>query len=220
MAEQRIAIFDLDGTLSRRDTFVEFLLFCLRKKPQRLVCLPALIVWLVAHKAGFRSNHWLKARYLRSVAGGLEQGELSVLADQFVDLTLAKNIKHPALQELSRLRSEGYVLVLATASFGFYVYTLAEQLGFDEVLCSEAQFDGQSRLTGNISGKNCIGTEKARRIKLLADERGWGKLELGYSDSRVDLPMLEMVDTALIVDPSRRTAKVANERGYSILNWR
>lgn len=220
MAEQRIAIFDLDGTLSRRDTYVDFLLFCLRKNPKRLACLPALFVWLVAHKAGLRSNHWLKARYLASVAGGIGQGELSAMADQFVDLTLAKNIKRPALQELSQLRSEGYVLVLATASFGFYVHTLAERLNFDEVLCSEAEFDAHARLTGAISGNNCIGTEKARRIKALAAEKGWGGLELGYSDSRVDLPMLELVDTALVVDPSRRTAKIANERGYSILRWR
>ena len=216
----RIAIFDLDGTVTRYDTYVDFLLYCLRQKPLRLLTLPALTSYLLVHKAGFKSNHWLKARYLEAVAGGMTRTELEDLCKLFVARTLAKNIKQPALDELSRLRGEGYTLVLATASFGFYVRSLATELGFDEVLCTEALFDDTDKLTGKLDGENCIGSEKARRISVLSSERGWADIELGYSDSKVDLPMLEMVGRALVIDPKPATEKVAASKGFEVLRWR
>ena len=216
----RVAVFDLDGTVTRRDTYVDFLLYTLAKRPARLVCLPALAWYLLVHKLGMQSNHWLKARYLGAVAGGLSKGQLAEICENFVSRTRAKNIKQPALDELARLRHEGYVLVLATASFGFYVRNLSAALKFDEVLCTEALFDDNDELTGELDGKNCIGVEKARRIAVLLSERGWSKVELGYSDSKVDLPMLEMADRALVVDPSVSTQKVAVEKGFEILWWR
>ena len=220
MATTRVAIFDLDGTVTRHDTYVDFLLFCLRRRPLRLLTLPALASYLLVHKAGLRSNHWLKARYLGAVAGGMDRADLEVLCKLFVSRTLTNNVKQPALNELSRLRAEGYLLVLATASFGFYVRSLAAELGFDEVLCTEAVFDGNDRLTGKLDGENCIGAEKARRISTLSSERQWADIELGYSDSKVDLPMLEMVGRALVIDPKAATEKVAAEKGYEVLHWR
>ena len=216
----RIAIFDLDGTITRSDTYIDFLLYCLRRKPSRLLCLPSLVVYLFVHKLGLRSNHWLKAKYLGAVAGGVSRSQLAQYSEQFVVSTMAKNVKSPALDELTRLREEGYLLVLATASFGFYVRNLADQLGFDEVLCTEALFDSEDKLTGELDGKNCIGSEKANRIKVLMQERGWDTVELGYSDSLVDIPMLEMVRTALVIDPKAATANIAADKGFAILRWR
>ena len=220
MSVTRVAVFDLDGTVTRHDTYVDFLLYCLRRKPARLLTLPALACYLIVHKTGMRSNHWLKARYLGAVVGGMARVDLDDLCARFVGRTLAKNIKQPALDELSRLRGEGYILVLATASFGFYVRDLAAELGFDEVLCTEAEFDNNQKLSGKLDGENCIGAEKARRINVLSSERGWADIELGYSDSKVDLPMLEMVGRALVVDPKAATEKVAAEKGYEVLRWR
>lgn len=220
MSEARIAVFDLDGTVTRTDTYVDFLLFCLRKKPARLICLPALTAYLLVHKAGFRSNHWLKARYLGAVAGGMPRAQLDTTCEEFVRRTMQSNVKQLALKELSRLREEGFILVLATASFGFYVHSLAEALGFDEVLCTEARFDDDDRLTGVLDGENCIGEEKARRIQNLLADRQWGRVDVGYSDSKVDLPMLEMAGQALVIDPRPSTAKIAGVKGYKVLHWR
>jgi len=220
MAAVRVAIFDLDGTVTRRDTYVDFLLYTLGKRPARIIFLPMLAWYLVVHKTGIRSNHWLKARYLGAVAGGLSKAQLAEICGQFVGRTMASNVKQPALDELARLRSEGYKLVLATASFGFYVRSLSVELQFDEVLCTEARFDGDDKLTGELDGKNCIGAEKANRITALLIERGWGEAELGYSDSKVDLPMLELVSRALVVDPSAATEKVAAEKEFEVLRWR
>jgi len=75
-------------------------------------------------------------------------------------------------------------------------------------------------LTGKLDGKNCIGPEKASRIRELMKDRAWDTIELGYSDSKVDMPMLEMVGTPLVIDPKAATAKIAADKGFAVLRWR
>ncbi len=219
-SEPKIAVFDLDGTITAKDTYVDFLLHCLTRRPLRMFRGPELIVCLLLYKAGLRSNHWLKARYLGAIAGGLGGKKFQKLCDEFCQKTLACNIKPKALAELSRLRSEGYVLVLATASFSFYVNGLFDALNMDHLLCSDAMVDDQGRITGSLNGQNCIGAEKARRLQALCDEKQWESITCAYSDDIVDLPLFEMANEAYVVDPGKATDAKAKSLGYVILDWR
>lgn len=215
-----VAVFDLDGTITRRDTYVHFLLFCLRCKPVRLLKSPMLVVYFCMYKSRMRSNHWLKARFLRLVIGGTGEQELTRLATRFCNLTMQSNIKKDALDEILRLRDSGYKIVLATASFGFYVEEIAKALSVDELLCTTAQVDHAGRLTGEIEGLNCIGEEKARRLEILKSQKGWNSIARAYSDDMVDLPLWKMAKVALVVDPKPATEVVAGQYEYPILLWK
>lgn len=216
----RIAVFDLDGTITRKDTYVDFLVFCLKKRPSRILCGGALVVYLLFHKAGYRSNHWLKAKFLGTVAGGLGGYKLEEICREFCIRTAAKNFKPSALAELNQLREDGFQLVLATASFDFYVHGLFELLNMDHLLCSKAQLDSNGKLTGALDGRNCIGAEKANRLRDLCAEQGWPKIERAYSDDIVDLPLFQMAEKALVVDPKPATESQADGLGYEVINWR
>jgi len=200
--ECRIAVFDLDGTITRKDTYVDFLVFCLMKRPWRLLRGGALLVYLIAYKTGLRSNHWLKAKYLGTVAG------------------VQRNFKPEALAELKRLKEQGFQLVLATASFDFYVSGLFAALNMDFLLCTKAALDDTGSLTGALDGKNCIGDEKANRVRQMCAEKSWPSIERAYSDDIVDLPLFQMARVALVVDPRPLTESRAGALGYQILNWR
>lgn len=216
----KIAVFDLDGTITYRDTYVDFLLFCFRKRPLRVLRGGELIVYLLMYKAGYRSNHWLKSKYLGTIAGGLGGAELEGICEEFCLNTVKRNFKPKALAELNSLKKRGYTLVLATASFGFYVERLYSELKMDHLLCSNAKLDSRGRLTGDIEGKNCIGSEKADRLQALCNTLSWDNISLAYSDDIVDLPLFEMADKAFLVDPAGKTAARAEQLGYPILNWR
>lgn len=220
MGETSVAVFDLDGTITRRDTYVQFLLFCLRSMPQRLLRIPLLVVYLIIHKVGLRSNHWLKAIYLRTVVGGVGGARLEDLCEKFYQSTMANNIKQGALAELAELRGKGYKIVIATASFDFYVYKVANALLADEVLCTVAELDKKGCVTGNIAGRNCLGEEKASQVMQLISSRGWSGVNRAYSDDKVDLPLLNMAEIALVVDPKPATEMVAGKLGYKILRWK
>ena len=91
MSHRPVAVFDLDGTITYKDTYVDFLIYCLRKRPQRIFRGGALLAYLCAYKCRLRSNHWLKARYLGAIAGGLGGVQLDKLCAEFSELTL-KNL--------------------------------------------------------------------------------------------------------------------------------
>lgn len=218
--EELVAVFDLDGTISKYDTYLLFLFFCLCAMPARLLRSPLLVVYYLMFKAGFRSNHWLKARFLRLVAGGVGRQKLEDLSARFHVRTMQKNIKQGALDELEILRGQGYKIVIATASFSFYVSKIAESLAADELLCTVAEVDSDGCLTGHIQGKNCIGKEKARRVLELLESRGWAHLHRAYSDDKVDFPLLKLARVAYVIDPKPATEIVAGEVGYQILRWK
>lgn len=218
--DQLVAVFDLDGTITKHDTYVHFLLFCLGSMPVRLLKSPMLVVYLLMHKAGLRTNHWLKARFLGLVVGGVDDKKLEKLSQKFHDRTLQSNIKQAAIEEITCLKQQGYKVIIATASFSFYVSKIAESLCADELLCTTAEVDRHGRLTGAIAGLNCIGEEKARRVERLLAAKGWPGVQRAYSDHRVDLPLLKMSKKALVVDPKPATEAVAARHGYQILHWR
>jgi len=215
----KVAVFDLDGTITYKDTYVDFLLFCLRKQPLRILRAPALACYVVVYKAGLRTNHWLKVRFLRTVAGGLGGQRLEDLCSEFSQNTIKNNFKPQALAELQRLRESGYALVLATASFDFYVSRLFDALSMDYLVCTVAKRDRAGRITGEIDGKNCIGKEKAERLRILCNEQYWSSIDRAYSDDIVDRPLFELASVALVVDPKPKTEKLASGLGYQLLSW-
>ncbi len=217
--DRKVAVFDLDGTITYRDTYVDFLLFCLKKRPARLLRSGALVAYYCAYKTGLKSNHWLKAKFLGTIAGGLGGERLDVLCEAFAAQTVKNNIKPQALQELKKLKQQGYVLVLATASFEFYVSLLFKSLDMDHLLCTKALFDNTG-ITGALDGKNCIGAEKARQVESLLSRFQLKCVDRAYSDDKVDLPLFKMAKVALVIDPKPATALVAGDEGYQILKWR
>ncbi len=218
--EIKIAVFDLDGTITCKDTYVDFLIFCLLNRPSRIFCGGALVFYLLVHKAGLRSNHWLKAKFLGTVAGGLGGEKLEKICVEFCARTVKNNFKAEALSELNRLKEQGFLLVLATASFDFYVNRLFTALNMDYLLCTRAALDSTGMLTGALDGRNCIGAEKARRLQQLCEANNWQSIQLAYSDDIVDLPLFQMADKALVVDPKPLTDSRAVALGYQILIWR
>ena len=219
VGQQKIAVFDLDGTITYKDTYVAFLLLCLKKRPLRVLRGGELVFYLLVHKAGLRTNHWLKAKYLGTVAGGLGGTQLDDIVEEFCVATIEKNIKPLALAEMDKLRSQGYTLVLATASFGFYVERLFRSLNMDYLLCSKAMLDTDGKITGDLDGKNCIGDEKASRLKALMMDQKWNSIARAYSDDLVDLPLFKMADMPLVVDPAGTSAVKAKALEFTVLNW-
>jgi HAD superfamily hydrolase (TIGR01490 family) len=77
------------------------------------------------------------------------------------------------------------------------------------------------RWTGRLAGEHLSGARKAHAVSRLVREYG---LELessyAYGDQLADLPMLEVVGNPMAVNPSAGLRRVAEQRGWQILEWR
>ena len=212
------AVFDLDKTVTRRDTWLAFLFFALLRNPARLMRAAWLPFAVAAHLAGFRSNAWLKEKFLAAVFGGNSRACMEELAARFTQKLLSTGIRVDAATALAAHKKQGHYLVCATASFDIYVVPLAQQLGFDAVVCTEAGWDARSCLSGKIEGENCYGQAKFARVAALFPKNG--RSVTAYSDHHTDLPLLMWADEAYAVNPTQRLREAAAERGIAVLSWR
>src|SRR5436190_8596563 len=122
-----IAIFDLDGTITHRDTLFPLVVRHLAwPRPWWLLRLlkvvPATIRFAFDHDRAA-----LKQSLLRATLRGTPRAELQSAAVNFVADTIAKRCFADALVTIRRHRDAGHYLVLMSASVDFYVPEFGRQ---------------------------------------------------------------------------------------------
>lgn len=214
-----VSVFDLDGTLTRRDTYLAYLLGYLRRTPRRWSRVPSLAVAVCLFYAGFKDNTWLKTTFLAAVLGGLGRDQLGPWTDAFVSRLTAKGLRPRGLAKLQERRASGDVLVLASASPDLYVEPLARRLGFDHTICTRLGWSAERRLTGRLEGGNCHGLEKKRRVESWRRTAGIeGPLRV-YTDHHADLPLLLIADHPRAICPTAGLRREAERKAIPIERW-
>lgn len=213
------AVFDLDHTLTRRDTYLAFLVLALRKRPVRLAYCLHLPFAVLAYWTRLRNNTWLKEKFLAAILQGATRTQISQWAEEFTDSLVRSGLRARARNIIESHKSADVLLVMATASFDFYVTRLANRLGFQSVISTESAWDQDDRLEGRLKSGNCYGSAKiARLAEFFGDNRTDWKIT-AYSDHHKDAPMLEWADIAIAVNPTRQLLKIARTRNYDIQDW-
>ena len=213
------AVFDLDKTITRRATYVPFLLSVARHDLRKLLYAAPIASAGLAYKLGLISRGRVKEIMLSSILGRTSRAEVAAYAEAFVAACVARGLRPGALRAIAEHRAQGHNLILATASFDFYVDPLGRELGFDTVVATRSAWDTGGRLLGRINGENCYGAEKLRRLEeALPDLRSTYRV-VAYSDSHVDLPLLRWAHKGVAVNPSRRLRRRARSGGLDVVDW-
>ena len=217
------AVYDLDGTITRADTFVPFLFGFLVRNPWRIfrcILLPlhALVFW-----SGLRGNSWAKQKFLTVVCGGASRQALADYSAEFAALVVKLGLLPGAVASMEAHRARGDRLVLITASLDLYVDAIARHLGFDGVIASKAAWrtagDLAETLDGRLDGENCYGANKVERLRsFLANDNSNARI-IAYSDHASDLPLLAFADAGYVVNPKPVMRKLAQAHGLPVLNW-
>jgi len=211
-----IAIFDLDGTITRHDTLFPLVLRWLARRPWQLARL--LLVLPAALRFVFdRDRAALKQSLLRATMRGTPRAALAEFSRAFVRDKIARGSFQDALSTVRRHREAGHHLVLMSASVDFYVPEFARQLEFDQVISTEVRWNGD-RLDGTLSSPNRRGDEKARCLRALLDTRP-GEDTFAYGNSASDLPHLRLVRHGMLVNGSLAARREAAELGVACVDW-
>jgi HAD superfamily hydrolase (TIGR01490 family) len=216
---QTVVVFDLDGTITRHDTYLQYLIGYLQYKPSRLLATFALPVDLCRFALGAVDNAYVKARFLQAILAGNSRSELRVWTETFLHTLCQRGLRPGALARIAQHRTQGDRLILATASFDFYVQPLARRLGFDEVICTQSLWNTDDRLLGGLNGPNCYGAVKLQRLYELLGTDVRDVSLLAYSDHHADLPLLTAATRAVAVNPTRKLQAAAAVYGFAIEHW-
>lgn len=216
-AARGLAVFDLDGTITRHDTLMPYLLGFLRTHAARSPGLLRVVPTLV--RFGLRrANHGdVKSALIHGTLGGCTRAQLAAWTARFVPHLIAHGVWPEALACLARHRAHGDVLALMSASVDLYVPAIAQALGFAEVLCTPLRWRGE-HLDGALAGPNCRGAEKARRLKELR-LRYPGLKVTAYGNAASDLGHLCLADHGVLVNGNWRTRQSAKGLSLSCLRW-
>jgi phosphatidylglycerophosphatase C len=186
-----IAVFDFDGTLTTRDSFMRFLAWRrpgLGFEADFLATLPLLALY-----AGrFVGNDAHKMAMFKRRFAGMSLGAFKDLSRGFSLEGVPRILRSAAVDRLLRHKDLGHQVVIISASFADWIEPWAATLGVDKVIASRAEVR-EDRLTGKLDGPNCYGAEKLRRLMALFPDRAAYQLH-AYGDSRGDKALLDAAD--------------------------
>ncbi len=222
----RVAMYDMDRTITRSGTYSGFLMHVAQRRQQwRLLLLPLVGIAGAAWSLRLIDRSRLKAINLRLLVGKrFRRAEIAPLAESYADRVVARGLHPAALDQIAADREAGYRLLLATASFHLYVDAIARRLGIDDVLATRLdEPEGADHIHARLAGDNCYGDAKFARISdwLAANEITRDRAHVrAYSDHVSDHPMLRFADEAVATTPSRKLKQLAPKMGWQVVDWR
>ncbi len=194
-----IAAFDFDGTLTRGDTFTPFLARGLGW-PRFLWALLRCSPWLAGYALRLVRNDVAKARLMRATLSGRTTAEMEGWTTRWLAKDFPGQLQAWTMARLAWHQQAGHCCVLVSASPDIYLARVAQQLGFDALICTEMETDGD-RLTGRMRTPNCYGEQKVLRLTAWLLER-FGVVSASdvtlyaYGDTAGDKPMLRLAQHA------------------------
>jgi HAD superfamily phosphoserine phosphatase-like hydrolase len=215
----RLAIFDLDGTITRHDTLVPYVLgFLLRRQPWRLPLLLLMLPVLVGYILRIIGRGGLKAALIFLAMAGCRRKYVERWNATFVAGLQPDGVFPEAVAAIQAHARAGDHLVLLSASTDLYVPAIAAALGFQEVICTGVRWQGE-RLVGTLTTPNRRGEEKARCVIALR-KRHPGVQAVAYGNAESDLAHLKLVERGVLVNGSAHARREASCVAIMCADWR
>lgn len=220
----RVAIYDVDRTITRLPTYSRFLLQSMAYRwPWRACLIPLLLPVVLPYAVCLLTRrHMKQAMHWATLGRHIPRKQAEALAEMFAQSLFANGLYPPALAQIERDREEGWHIMLATAAPDFYIEPLARRLGIADVVATRSLWQ-HDQLSCRIDGENCYGAAKLERIRQALAFKGIDRSRVRirfYSDHVSDRQVCEWADEPIAVNASRSMASLAREKGWRQLDWR
>ena len=213
----QLAVFDLDGTISRHDTLLPYVMGFPTSFARKALGMLALIGTLLLFVIGKRDHGGVKAAFIHLTLGGQPRSRVEAWTSQFVPALLQRGLFSDALRAIEQHKRDGARLVLMSASTDLYVPDIARALGFHEVICTGVRWN-DDQLDGRLSTPNRRGAEKALCFEALRAAHP-GLTTAAYGNTGSDLDHLRLADQPLLVNGSSGARRQAAQLGVPCATW-
>lgn len=206
-----LAIFDVDYTLTKRETLMELYFFMLKKDIRFIKFIPRSIMSGILYSLKIYDAGKAKQSFIKFLEGVHEE-EMKTLVKEFYEERLSKILYKDAIDTIKKLKNQGCKVYLISASPEIYLNELYNIKEVDKIIGTKLKKkDGIYKSA--IEGENNKGEEKVRRLReFLKKENIEVDFENSYmfSDSLSDLPLLKLVGNAYLINSRKKYNNIKN----------
>ena len=211
---EKLAIFDVDYTITKKETLIQFFKYMISKDIINIKYIPRAIYCGVMFCIKMFDEKKVKETFLKFIESKKEE-ELSEISKEFYEVVLKNILYSDAIDMMRKLKAEGYLVYLISASPEFYIKEFLAIEEVDEVIGTRFEFEN-GIFNRKMQGNNCKGKEKVERLKALLKEKN---IEVDYknsymfSDSLSDRPLLELVGNGYLINYKKKSS-------FEVLKWK
>ena len=185
-----LALFDFDGTISSKDSFVAFMKFT-HGTPVFVFRMAMGFLTFFGWKIGLVKSHYTKVKALRSFYKGWTEEQMNDARKRFTSEVIPTILFPKAPEKIAWHKGQGHRVIVVTASCGEWLIDWTEQMNL-EIICTEMELEN-GVYTGELSKPNCRGKEKVNRIKQHLNLEDYSEV-YAYGNDHGDNQMLAIAD--------------------------
>lgn len=201
--KQKLYVFDFDGTLTTRDTLLEFIRYA-KGTPRFMLGFLLHAPLLVLMKLHLYPNYKAKERVFAHFFGGMTIADFDDACQHFAHDNRSRLLRPHGQAEMERALRDGAKVLIVSASIDNWVRPFFRPqtgslpcIGDSRVEVIGTQIEvSRGIVTGRFVTPNCYGQEKVRRLEqALTAPRSHYEI-IAFGDSRGDKELLAYADEA------------------------
>lgn len=185
---KRLALFDFDGTITKKDSFLDFLQFTSRKRhfiKNTALLSPMLINYFFKRISKEKAKEAILHRFFY----GMPYTQFVMLAEEYTRHRLPKILRPKALERIVWHKNNHDTIAIVSGSI--YEWLTPWCTHNDLILLSTGIAVEDGKISGKLGSENCIGVEKVRRINERFNLKEYTEI-YAYGNSSGDKEMLAL----------------------------
>jgi len=213
------AFFDFDGTLIHGYSAIPFIREQVRSgklASREFMELAAAMTSFGLGNMGFSAMMVVTSQFMR----GATDQSYREFGEALYRKHLARLVYPESRALVDAHLAKGHTVAIISSATPYQIEAAARDLGVTQLACTELEIE-DGLLTGAVKRPTCFGYGKVQAAQRIADAAG-ASLEdaFFYSDSDDDLELLERVGHPRPLNPNRKLAAVAEERGWPVRRFK
>lgn len=218
----RVAIFDFDGTLYKKETF-QLMMDHMKNHPiyrknYNRFFLSILPIY-ISYKLKLYPEDKMRERSMQlyiSAFGNISQDQLTSYFNEFAKIMKA-DFNNEVISRLEQHLQDEVYTMLVSGAYTTFLKSVTKDFTFDTIIGTEIpikdQMINQNKHIYHIQGKR----KNESILETLQEENIDWNNSFAYADSYSDLPVLELVGNPVAVQPEKRLLAIAKDRNWEII---
>ena len=188
MKNKKLYLFDFDGTITNKDSFIHFLISMLGRQKvffKIVYHFPRILFTFFTNKKKSKVKELLLGLFFK----GMTEQELNKLGEEYSKRYIEQVLRPKAIAYIKAIDRDVSDVFLISASVDIWLRNFANTNGM-QLIATKLNYQSNF-FTGKFEGENCKGIEKVLRLKKVVNLIEYQEI-ISFGDSNGDKEMFEI----------------------------